>query len=73
MYGPVELLSFAHRLSQQAPRRSEQQGAVAVAAIAELCVSEARAECVRLLLDVERAAGGAMPLLQFGSDAKGER
>lgn len=44
-----------------------------MATIAELCVSEARAECARLLLDVERAAGGAMPLLQFGSDAKGKR
>ena len=57
----------------QAPRRSEQEGTVAAAALAETCLSEARPRCARLLADVEEAAVGAMPLLQFGSDAKGER
>ena len=36
-------------------------------------MSEVRPRCARLLADVEEAAVGAMPLLQFGSDAKGER
>ena len=45
-----------------------------VAALAESCLSEVRPRCARLLADVEEAAAGAMtmPLLQFGSDAKGE-
>lgn len=43
------------------------------AALAETCLSEVRAKCLRLLSDVEEAATGTMPLLQFGSDAKGER
>ncbi|CAM9661121.1 unnamed protein product [Scytosiphon promiscuus] len=54
-----------------APRRGEQQGAVAVAALAESCLAEVRPMCSGLLKDVEEAAAGAMPLLQFGSDAKG--
>ena len=45
---------------------------MAVETIAETCASEAQAKCARLLVDVEGAAGGPMPLLQFGSDAKGK-
>lgn len=56
----------------QAPRRGEQQGTVAVAALAESCLAEVRPLCSELRKDVEEAAAGAMPLLQFGSDAKGE-
>lgn len=54
------------------PRRSEQEGAVAIAALAESCLLEARPRCARLLADVEAAALGTMPLLQFGADAQSE-
>eukprot|EP00903_Cladosiphon_okamuranus_P005464 g5449.t1 len=64
----------SNRRLAEAPRRSEQEGAVAVTALAESCLSEVRPRCARLLVDVEEAAGAGamtMPLLQFGSDAKG--
>lgn len=64
---------LAGPLLVQAPRRGEQQGAVALAALADSCLSEARPRCARLLTDVEAAAAGEMPLLQFGTDAQGER
>lgn len=45
---------------------------MALSALAESCLSEARPRCARLLTDVEAAAAGEMPLLQFGTDAQGE-
>lgn len=56
----------------QVPRRGVREGAVVLASLAESCLLEARPRCAKLLADVEAAAAGTMPLLQFGSDAKSE-
>ncbi|CAN0292538.1 unnamed protein product [Ectocarpus sp. 6 AP-2014] len=83
LHAPVPLSKLRQRLEgiwtsassnnrlAEAPRRGEQQGAVALSALAESCLSEARPRCARLLTDVEAAVAGEMPLLQFGTDAQG--
>ncbi|CBN78159.1 RHD3c, RHD3/Sey1 family GTPase involved in the ER-to-Golgi traffic [Ectocarpus siliculosus] len=82
LHAPVPLSQLRQRLEgiwtsassnnrlAEAPRRGEQQGAVALSALAESCLSEARPRCARLLTDVEAAVAGEMPLLQFGTDAQ---